>query len=144
MNKGNIQDGRITITGQFSVGVEKIDLQHYHLIKILNKLQRLYEHPEINHSQKIVQLLHEMMEYAMEHFATEEDILRKTNYPDQEAHFAKHHEFREKTVDLFAEAKESETDATRDMYLYLKNWLIDHILKTDMCYKEHLAAYNIH
>ncbi|MGA2071741.1 MAG: hemerythrin domain-containing protein, partial [Sedimentisphaerales bacterium] len=64
---------------EYSVGVEKIDHQHQHLFEIINKL---IERPVSSDDSGLVSdILSEMVNYAREHFSTEEMLMRQYGYP---------------------------------------------------------------
>jgi len=123
----------IVWTEEYSVGVEKIDEQHKKLIAMIN---RLIARPEVTtRSETISYLLTDMTRYAQEHFATEEALLRKYNYPLLEEHIAQHREFRKKTVDFCTATMLGASKVPETLLDYLHDWLLEHLLNSDIAYK---------
>jgi len=123
----------ITWTEDFSVGVARIDEQHKRLIAMINRL--IAEPQTTTRSETVSDLLTDMTKYAQEHFATEEELMRRHNYPHLGEHIAQHRAFRKKTVD-FCTATTLDAEAVPATLLhYLREWLVGHILDTDMAYK---------
>ncbi len=124
---------QITWTEDFSVGIARIDEQHKRLIQMINRL--IAEPQTTTKSETVSDLLNDMTNYAFEHFATEEELMREHNYPHLEEHVAQHRAFRKKTVD-FCSATMLDVEAVPEtMLYYLRDWLVEHILKSDMAFK---------
>ena len=117
----------------FSVGVEVIDEQHKKLIKMLNTMIEA-ENTSVN-SEIISTVLTEMRQYASEHFALEEKYMLEYGYLDYDSHKAQHKEFIKKVAMLCIETTHQSRTVPTEILEYLKHWLINHILKTDMQYK---------
>jgi len=124
---------QITWAPSFSVGNEKLDEQHKRLIQIINRL--IVESQAVIKSEAVSDLLSEMMNYAQEHFTTEEELLRQHSYPHLEEHIAEHQAFQDKIVDFRSAIMLNVEDIPESMLQYLRNWLMEHILKSDMAYK---------
>jgi hemerythrin-like metal-binding protein len=123
---------------EYSVGVEKIDRQHRHLFEIINKL--------IGHSGTskdpglVSETLTEMLNYAKEHFSTEEELMQKYGYPEIEQHREQHIYFFKTTAELSINALNKQSMVSDEIIEFLKMWLTLHILKCDMKYKEFFKA----
>ena len=117
----------------FSVGIQEIDKQHKKLIEIIN---RLIETRNVTvYSETISDVLSEMTKYADYHFRTEEEYMLKYEYPDYSLHKEQHKEFLKKTVAFCLDTMEYKKTVPVEVLSYLKNWLTNHILKSDMKYK---------
>jgi hemerythrin-like metal-binding protein len=80
--------------------------------------------------------LKELESYAAEHFQTEEILMKQNGYPDYPSHKQEHDEFIEKIEDLkkkFEKQKETYT-VPIETWIFLKNWLNQHIMGTDKQY----------
>ncbi len=122
----------------FSVGVKEIDEQHKHLIHLMNKLIDMKD-VSVD-SEVISDALDEMTKYADEHFKKEEEYMEEYGYPELETHREQHKDFRKKTVKFCMEAMAYKKSIPVDILEFLRNWWINHILKTDMGYKEFFNA----
>ncbi len=117
----------------FSVGVRKIDEQHKKLIKIINKL--IETNDTKVYSETIYDTITKMTKYADYHFQTEEQYMIEYDYPDYSAHKEQHRGFRKKTVAFAVDTMKSKETLPIEILLYLQNWLINHIITSDMKYK---------
>lgn len=124
---------QIAWTEDFSVGVVIIDEQHKQLIALVNRL--IAKPQTTTKSEAISDLLSDMTNYAIEHFATEEELLRQHNYPHLEEHVAQHRAFRKQIVDFCMATMSNVATVPETMLHYLRDWFVEHILKSDMAYK---------
>ena len=124
---------QITWTEDFSVGVVRLNEQHKRLIQMINRL--IAEPQTTTSSETVSDLLNDMTKYAQEHFAIEEDLMRQHNYPHLEEHIVQHRSFQKKTVDFCSATMLDVTAVPEIMLHYLRDWLVEHILKSDMVYK---------
>jgi hemerythrin len=123
---------------EYSVGVEKIDRQHRHLFEIINKL---IDRSGSSEDLKLVsETLTEMLNYAKEHFTTEEELMQEYGYPEIGSHKEQHIYFFKTTAELSINALNNQSMVLREIVEFLKLWLTLHILKCDMKYKEFFKA----
>ena len=123
-------------TEQFSVGVEKLDEQHQILIGMINKL--ISDPKATTRSETVSQVLGEMTDYAMEHFAYEENLMAECGYPQRKEHIKEHKAFQETTA-KFGAATAIDVQGIPEMLLeHLSEWLTHHILEIDMAYRPFL------
>ncbi|MBF0190310.1 MAG: bacteriohemerythrin [Magnetococcales bacterium] len=122
---------------KLSVGVDAFDLDHRKLIELINQLHSAMEQKQSN--QVLNHILDELINYATTHFTREERLLNEHGYNGVEAQHQQHAKFlqyireQHKTLlngDSFALAGE--------LLKFLKDWLLEHILKHDMGYKTFL------
>ncbi|MFA7430055.1 MAG: bacteriohemerythrin [Rhodospirillaceae bacterium] len=123
---------------KMSVGVPALDEDHKKLLALVNELHsvvRKQAPPSI-----IDRVMRDLVSYADYHFEAEERLLRMARYPDLETHQACHEGLR-KQVDALQERLSREGHAVRlQMFDFLSDWLMRHILGEDMKYKDTLAA----
>ena len=116
-----------------SVGIEEIDEQHKQLLDLIN---RLYD-AMISGEQKLQvakDVLNELMQYTVVHFAVEESLFRIFDYPDYEAHCAHHHELRAQVIDINRKVQSGEKMVTPELLVFLRKWLTNHIMVEDKAY----------
>lgn len=122
---------------KYSVGVPALDEDHKRLIDIINRVEKAERTGD-----SVKWVLQDLADYAHYHFQQEEDRLKTIDYPGLADHMGKHEAFVEwletlsKTYAMAPEAHFHQAETVRD---YLKNWLINHILGTDMEYKDYLS-----
>ena len=119
---------------EYSVGVEKLDRQHKHLIEIVNKL---IEHRDTDANPNLVpEILTEMLNYTREHFIDEEELMQEYGYQESEPQKKQHAYFLKTTAELSIRALNDKQSLPANILEFLGNWWIIHILKWDMKYKE--------
>ncbi|WP_031478932.1 bacteriohemerythrin [Maridesulfovibrio frigidus] len=120
----------LTWKNDYSVGVKKIDDEHKTLIDMINKA---YDSVEAMKEEEILaELVDEMRNYAMTHFATEEMYMKHHKYPHAETHRKQHNEFmiHVASTDNLLSSDKNEIDPIK-VFKYLADWLRNHILITD-------------
>jgi hemerythrin len=133
---------KITWNESLSVGVEEIDRQHKQLVNMLNQLLGM-DGITVD-SETISDTLTRMTDYADYHFTSEEKLMREQDYPEYEVHRREHIEFMRKTALLSMGTMTYQKTIPTEMLEYLKTWLIEHILKSDMKYKQFFEQEGIH
>jgi len=124
----------ITWEPSYSVGVAALDDDHKHLINLINQLESaIHYYTGKEFEQKALQ---EVVDYTNYHFEREEKLLKENNYPDFDDHVAKHRKMVEKVNEAVEAYKNNPDHAISDTVEFLRCWLINHICKTDMEYKE--------
>ena len=124
---------KITWNQSLSVGIEEIDRQHKQLVNMLNQLL-VFDGVTVD-SETISDTLTRMTDYADYHFNSEEHYMQEYGYPEYETHRKEHIEFMRKTAQFSLDTMEYKKTIPADMLEYLKTWVIEHILKSDMAYK---------
>ena len=117
----------------YSVGLAEIDKQHQNLIGMINQL--IDAQGVSVRSELISDTLTNMTNYAMYHFRAEEDLMREHDYPQYDAHRQEHLGFVRKTAEMGTDVIDAKKTVPVALLSYLKNWLISHILESDMAYK---------
>ena len=117
----------------FSVGVARLDEQHRRLIDMLNKMIR--DPAATTRSETVADVLTDMTNYAQEHFKSEEDLMIAHDYPRLDEHKHQHLGFQEKAARLCLATVKGRTSVPHELLEYLQQWLIRHILQTDMAFK---------
>jgi hemerythrin len=130
----------MTWTPDLSVGVKVLDDDHKKLIGIINQL-----HFGImaGHKREILgAVLDQLVDYARLHFAREESLLARSDYPDLVAHKLEHQKFmaqianvRERYITAPARSLDME------LMILLSDWLVTHIEGTDKQYGPIMNAH---
>ncbi len=117
---------------EYSIGIKEIDEQHKRWVDILNELGTAlleFKGPEVAES-----VLKRLFDFTMEHFATEERLFKKYNYPEEKEHKAEHAKLLAKVAKFKKEFARGNKMVGTDLMEYLKNWFKDHVLTTDYRY----------
>lgn len=129
----------ITWSAEFSVGVAELDEQHKKLIAIINQLFSLYEEKKFSEVD-VSPIFEELIDYADQHFSTEERYFTLYNYAQKDSHISLHKAYRNKIEELKTEYDAANSEKTLfDINNFLNDWWIWHINNVD---KEYTAYFN--
>jgi hemerythrin-like metal-binding protein len=132
---------KIFWTDKLSVGVAMLDEQHKRLIEMTNQL---IEAPKITtKSETISKILGDMLNYAQVHFKSEENLFRRYGYPKLDQHITEHQAFKKQTMRFFQEITVDVSTVPDTMLKYLCEWIVEHILTSDMAYKPFFKKLNL-
>ncbi len=123
---------KIEWESSFSVNVPEIDEQHKKWIKIINELHDVMVDGNLK---EVIEApgkaLTEMRDYTRHHFLSEEEFMKKINYPDFSSHKQIHDKFYVEVNQLYLDVTEGKTVLNTETMSMLTTWLRDHILKED-------------
>jgi hemerythrin len=127
-------------TPDLTVGVDLVDDQHKRLFSEVDKLVTAVNQKDFAVVGKTFDFL---AGYAVEHFASEERLMREANYPGIDAHLSQHHAF---VKDFVALKTTYERDgATVVVVLKLNNWLFswlwNHVRGSDVVMGKHFVTH---
>ena len=113
----------------YATRISEIDCHHKKLIELLNRsyilIMQEAEQTELS------QLLDELIDYAGYHFAAEETIMRQHHYNDLDRHVIAHFSFINSVLSFRKEMNQGRNYLSIEIFDFIKNWLLDHILKVD-------------
>jgi len=121
---------------EYSVNITELDEQHKHLVETLNTLQEAVEAGR--ESDTLEDSILVLMDYAVEHFSSEELLMAQHGYPAYEEHRAQHEDFMEKVGGYRERLNKGEPSLPKEIVDFLLAWLLDHILVTDKQYSAFL------
>ncbi len=128
-------------TDALSVGVREMDDQHKKLIGMINRL--IAEQHMLTEPETIAELLTEMTDYAREHFRAEEYLMAEYGYDSIKVQEIEHQAFIDKTFEFMSATDMGPNILSKALLDYLKSWLVGHILRVDMRYKEFFMAKGV-
>lgn len=117
----------------WSVGNADLDNDHKRLIAIIRSMGQYR-----TQASDLGRLAYELENYTKYHFAREEAMMETAGVPGLDAHKKQHRAFVEWLSAVrksFSGTHEARSLLIDDVEAYLRTWLTDHILKTDMTYK---------
>ena len=123
-------------TDDLAVGIAEIDQQHHWLLDRTNELFDCLAQDEPDHGQ-VGELLESLVDYTVNHFVAEEELLQRHVYPEFSAHKAQHDSFTASLMAMLHRHEEGDVSGVEALDL-LVNWLLDHIVRVDQEYVPHL------
>jgi hemerythrin len=129
-----IKNEYISWSPVFSMGVTVIDDQHKELIKLTNEL---YDHcigDRESERDYFKSSIKKVVEYVKKHFATEENIMRKTAFPGYTDHKKEHDSFVLNILKMIKFYKADNKMTLIDFTHFLKDWVLAHIAVSDKKY----------
>lgn len=111
-------------------GIEVIDGQHRRIVDMINQLHLVQQGAE---PQKVGQVIDELVDYTISHFAFEEAMLEEAGYVFTKAHKRVHEVFIKRVHEYRARFIQGE-DITEELKGLLGRWLFGHIRNEDKNY----------
>jgi len=114
-------------------GLSEVDQQHHHLIDMTNAYGALLAQDNVcqTTASKLVKAL---LEYTTYHFETEEKIMRDLmiNHSHVAHHLSEHQTFLQEVLTIESDIATGCGRTQQNLFDFLINWLVYHILGTDM------------
>ena len=126
---------------EMAVGQADIDGDHRQLIAIINDFTKMAERLPGN------RVLHETLlglhDYTAMHFQREEAIQIACHFPRHEAHKREHQELLTEVETMargyfILKSREVTKESLSETATFLRHWLVDHIIKSDLLMRDHL------
>jgi hemerythrin len=92
----------------------------------------------------LIETFKSLVDYVQVHFTTEEKLLNENDYPYLLSHKQEHDKFIEKVKELYSRALSGSSRVSIEMLIFLRDWLLNHIIKTDKKYSKFLNNHNIY
>jgi hemerythrin len=132
----------MTWSDSLSTGVKAMDEQHKGLVNTLNELHAAMLGG--NNKSATGPLLDRLVKYTHDHFASEEALMTRGEYPKLDAHLAKHRDLTGQVEKFVGRYQRGELSLNVDLLMFLRDWLTTHIQKEDREYGPWLNQKGIH
>jgi hemerythrin-like metal-binding protein len=124
----------LTWREEFATGVPEIDEQHMILVHTLNESASKLAHDASQET--LEQITQDLLGYALYHFETEEELMQRYGYAEEDTaaadlHLGQHRAFSAKVVSVREDLKAGVKIVAADLLEFLNSWLVNHILNTD-------------
>ena len=126
--------GKIEWAESLSVGVDSIDNEHKRLIKIANAVVKMAR--DSDDRQQLTRAMSYLREYTVTHFANEEEYMVSIGFDELAKHQREHAELKQKVKDFQSMLFHSDVVNHEEVLVFLKDWLVGHVLKSDMKIKD--------
>lgn len=117
-------------SSELETGIDVIDNQHRRIVDYINQLHHALEH---NSREEVEEVLEQLVEYTLSHFAFEEDLQEQSGYAFAHAHKKVHDLFTKKMAG-YQERFDLGEDISRQLMSTLRTWLVNHIKRDDADY----------
>lgn len=117
----------------YSVNVLAMDQDHQ---KMIGMITTLYDAMKKGQSRTVLSgLVTELNDYAITHFAREEQYLKGIKHSELDMQAQQHSVFLAKVSDFKVKFESGESALAVQMLPFLNEWFLNHIMKMDMKYK---------
>jgi hemerythrin-like metal-binding protein len=132
----------ITWDESFSVKNAAMDKQHQHLVDLINKLHDAMGQGKAKET--LPEVFNSLVKYTQSHFADEEALMQKNNYPGLVSHQRQHADLITQVSELQRQFQAGDFGASMKTRDFLKQWLMEHIKETDQKYGAFLNQMGIY
>jgi len=130
---------KITWNDALSVGVPVMDDEHRQFISRVNDLNKAIT--ELEDKATVLRMMDLMLIEAAHHFRHEQELLLRWQYPQAEAHIAKHAELTAQFARAMSQMTETDISFVWALKgLHVKQLLVRHLLQEDSKYRDFLLA----
>jgi hemerythrin len=121
---------------EYETGVEKVDHQHKKLFEIANRAYELLSNDAyVDKYDKIMQIIEELKDYTIFHFADEEEYMLSIGYKKFLSHKIEHDSFIKKFNEIDLQLIDHrQNEYIMELLEFIYKWIDEHILVKD---KEH-------
>ncbi len=120
-----------------NTGIDIIDSQHQRIVEMINNLQVAQGSGSRSATAEVID---EMVDYTLSHFAFEEELMEEAGYPFCAAHKRVHEVFARRVSELRMRFQAGE-DVVDEMRNMLSRWLFNHIRADDKAYAEQVKQH---
>jgi hemerythrin-like metal-binding protein len=134
----------MAVTGwnpSYSVKIKRCDEDHkklFLLIEDLNDAMRSGQGKLV-----VDDIVQDLERYAQVHFTAEEALMATAKYPALAAHRVEHQKFIESVAKFRQDLNDGNNGQSVSISMFMTNWLVNHIMRTDKQYSAHLNAHGI-
>lgn len=127
---------------QYEIGDEAIDKQHRILFSLIDRLEDVLQKRQA--VIEICKVLRELESYVYIHFSDEERFMLRHEYKNYVLHKEQHANFEKKISEFWKAVRENPVLTGTNIIVFLREWLVTHIIKEDMDLKKFVQKKPIH
>jgi hemerythrin len=128
-------------TDNYSVNIREFDTQHKKIVDLINSLHEGMKQGKGRET--IGPVLNELVNYTAFHFRSEEKLFDKYGYPETIRHKRMHEDLVAEVMEFKNSFDNGKGVVTVDLMNFLKNWLTNHIQKSDKTYSVFLNGKGV-
>jgi hemerythrin-like metal-binding protein len=123
---------------EYSVNEALLDSHHQKLFELLNMTyENVMNSLEVDY---VLPVIADLARYTGLHFSAEEQYMKERNFPDIDAHIARHREFSHTIETIKAHYHGNNLEVAQELIIVLGEWLLQHVLKDDRKYADVFTA----
>jgi hemerythrin-like metal-binding protein len=119
----------------YGVGAPEMDEQHKRLFSMISGLREAERTGK--NKDAVGSILNGLIDYAVSHFAKEEEYLKRIGFPSFAAHKIKHEDLAAQVTRMYKDYQGGGSKSVMKLYGFLIEWLDTHIKKEDKKYGEY-------
>jgi methyl-accepting chemotaxis protein len=123
----------ISWNSSYALGITEIDEQHKKLFDLINRLYAGMKSGKATES--LSHILKELVDYTVYHFGTEERLFEKYQYPGYLQHKKLHDDLTARVKEFEEKFDSGKVSVSVELMTFLKDWLQNHIMRTDKKYE---------
>ncbi|MBF0095931.1 MAG: hemerythrin family protein [Magnetococcales bacterium] len=126
----------------FMTGIAIVDVQHQHLVNMVNHFGELVQQQEGATEEDINNLLEALAAYAVHHFREEEDLMadKQVDRRHLTQHCGEHSNFLQEVIRMKEGMAGNRREVAVSLLKFLTHWLVYHILGSDQLMAMQVAA----
>ena len=113
----------------YFLGIGQIDGHHKHLFTLLNNTYDVFVSQGLK--VEIGKVIEELVDYAIYHFAAEEELMTRHGYAQTAEHVKEHENFINQVKAHQKDFNDGRNSLSLELIVFLKDWLQEHILDSD-------------
>jgi hemerythrin len=121
-----------------SVGIDAIDNQHREFVDCITELERAQA---LSDRDGVGRVIRRVMNFALTHFALEEELMERGGYKLRAHHKAAHDDFVRRMKD-YARSHQQGEDIARKLLSELNSWTTNHMDRDDKDYARSVRPYS--
>ncbi len=132
----------IAWNSDLNIGIEIIDNQHRRIVSMVNQLNMVRRKHQVGTEDRmsvVGDVIAELVDYTLSHFAFEEALMEDATYPFFRAHKRVHNLFVKRVGEYQVRFQNGE-DITDELHGMLSRWLVNHIRNDDAAYGPAIKA----
>jgi len=131
----------MTWNKNLEVGVRSMDQQHRKLVDLINALHEAMLEGKAN--EILGPVLEDLLRYTATHFKDEEALMTRAGYAGRDPHVAEHRALIAEVRKMQDGVRSGKLAISVSVAQFLRDWLQNHILKTDQQYSSAMIAKGI-
>lgn len=122
----------------YSCNVQEIDKQHQKMFELGSRIFDIASSREgLDYYDELMSIISELRDYTIYHFSYEEELMQRYEYEDLEAQSIEHHFFVKRLQKIERkDFDQMQKEAVIELITFVADWITNHILKSDMEYKD--------